>query len=241
MQLTPDVAYSQDEFLVVWEDRETDLLGDVTGARVTVDGNIDVLDADGLVLRASAGVQARPSVATSLRGFAVAWSDGTDEPTTGLDIVGTIVSADGTQAEAPFVISNENGDEREPALAGASDRSTLLASYVRSDATIGAPRVFARLIDEDTDGDGIGDATDNCPEIANPGQEDEDDDGIGDVCDGNEDAGPGDGGPGGDGGFGAIKDDGGCGCRAGSSLDGSAVLVLLALVLGFRRRRRHQE
>jgi len=112
---------------------------------------------------------------------------------------------------------------------------------VRSDETIGAPRVFARLIDEDTDGDGIGDATDNCPEIANPGQEDEDGDGIGDVCDGNEDAGPGDGGPGDDGGFGAIKDDGGCGCRSGSPPGGGgAALVLLALALAFRRRRRHQ-
>jgi Thrombospondin type 3 repeat len=34
----------------------------------------------------------------------------------------------------------------------------------------------------DADGDGVGDVCDNCPEVANPGQEDSDGDGIGDAC-----------------------------------------------------------
>lgn len=39
----------------------------------------------------------------------------------------------------------------------------------------------------DTDGDGVADATDNCPTVPNPGQADLDNDGAGDVCDSDRD------------------------------------------------------
>lgn len=88
----------------------------------------------------------------------------------------------------------------------ATDRNVLIG---REDST--SPRPFSGLIDEveifnralspaeinaiyladgsgkckavDTDGDGVPDATDNCPSTANPNQEDADGDGVGDACD----------------------------------------------------------
>jgi MYXO-CTERM domain-containing protein len=239
LQVVPDVAFGGGDFLVVWEDRRIDPRGDVFAARVDVTSSaVTVMDAEGLAIAEGTGRQAEPSVTFTSSGFAVAWSDAGGGEVTGFDIIGVYVASNGSIGE-PFTITNEVGDEREPAVAGSGDIASFMASYARSEESIGAPRVYARLVDEDSDGDGLGDASDNCPDVPNPDQADGDGDGLGDVCDDDLDGGS-DGGSG-DGGISAdFADDGGCGCRAttpGSNLNG---LLIAAFVLGLVRRRRQR-
>jgi probable HAF family extracellular repeat protein len=49
------------------------------------------------------------------------------------------------------------------------------------DGSVGNGFIF--LATPDGDGDGVGDAEDNCPEVANPDQADGDSNGVGDACD----------------------------------------------------------
>ena len=52
-----------------------------------------------------------------------------------------------------------------------------------NEGAVMVPIIALLLEDEDTDGDGILDPQDNCPDEANAGQADLDGDGIGNVCD----------------------------------------------------------
>jgi hypothetical protein len=65
-----------------------------------------------------------------------------------------------------------------------SSGTWLWAGAESSAPSWGGPYCFTVVsCGDDSDGDGIGDLCDNCPDVYNPGQEDSDGDGVGDACD----------------------------------------------------------
>ena len=78
-----------------------------------------------------------------------------------------VVNAVALQADGKIIAG---GVTSNTSTGGCDEGSPALARFL----SLGVP---------DSDGDGVPDATDNCPTVMNPGQGDADGDGIGDVCD----------------------------------------------------------
>jgi uncharacterized protein (TIGR03382 family) len=70
-----------------------------------------------------------------------------------------------------------------------AEGSVGLYSYSNGDGTLNSwfDDLEVHVFDVDTDGDGVLDGEDVCPELQDPGQEDLDGDGLGDLCDGDAD------------------------------------------------------
>lgn len=61
------------------------------------------------------------------------------------------------------------------------ERPTVLAPDPPQ--TFGGGSNLLRFLTADSDGDGLPDDSDNCPDVSNEGQEDRDRDGVGNICD----------------------------------------------------------
>lgn len=92
----------------------------------------------------------------------------------------------GTTCYAWSVSGTSNGTITQTGLYTAGDKpgKDFVTVTDPCNNNISASAEVTVIIQEnDTDGDGIPDAVDNCPAVSNPGQEDTDGDGVGDVCD----------------------------------------------------------
>jgi Tol biopolymer transport system component len=99
-----------------------------------------------------------------------------DRKTNATDRVSVNSSGEPGDFHSSYVTPAVSDDGRFVAFASFAD------NLVRND-TNGAEDIFVRVRGADSDGDGIPDATDNCPSVNNPNQTDTDGDGIGDACD----------------------------------------------------------
>ncbi|MBX2912300.1 MAG: T9SS type A sorting domain-containing protein [Cyclobacteriaceae bacterium] len=119
----------------------------------------------------------------------------------GVEVVG--VRSDGkiiVGGQGLFIRLNPDGSPDNSLSVGTGPDGKILATAFQPDGKIfiggefvsyngiGRNRVARILSDPpDVDGDGVGDAVDNCPLVANAGQVDTDGDGLGDACDDDDD------------------------------------------------------
>jgi len=107
-QHSPAVGFDGANYLVAWEDRRNDSLGDIYGTRVTPQGI--VLDPSGIAVSPAAGNHWSPALGFDGANFLVTWSTG--------DIYGTRVTPAGVVLDpSGFVISQAANEQCYPVLA----------------------------------------------------------------------------------------------------------------------------
>ncbi len=99
------------------------------------------------------------------------------DPATGAFTADPIVCVEDNDTGVDGCAQATDGLDQPRGVIVSPDGRSVYAAAETDDAVV----IFRR--ENDTDGDGISDATDNCPAVANPGQEDTDGDGLGDACD----------------------------------------------------------
>ena len=111
-QTSPRVAYANDKFIVVWEDRRSDPLGDIYSNEVGYFGPVN--DAAGRPVSATANLaEVGPVVASSLNTVLVAWSRGAANS----DVVARRLRLDGSPLGSVFVVSAAQRSQSSVSLA----------------------------------------------------------------------------------------------------------------------------
>jgi hypothetical protein len=145
-QFAPVIAFTGGIYLTVWEDRRNDGNGDVFGTRLRGGASLQILDPAGVGYGGTAGAQTSISIAQNIGSFLIAWADSRNAATTGLDIFGIQVGADGEVGEAEFVVSGAVGDESSPVVGDSSTVSVSRIAYQKVRADLQTIRVATRLI-----------------------------------------------------------------------------------------------
>jgi hypothetical protein len=144
-QVTPDVAWTGSQFLVVWEDRRADE-GDIFGARVTREGT--VLDPEGFPISAAPTEQSQPRVASGSGTTLVVWTDvHTGRPR----IRGTRVEGDEVLDPSGFAVSKAFFTQDTPALAFGAGRFLVAFAAAQDASRPEAKTVLAVRVDDDGD------------------------------------------------------------------------------------------
>ena len=115
----PATASNGTNYLVVWQDYRNGATtgADLYGVRVSTAGA--VLDISAIPICTAASDQISPAVATDGTNYLVVWEDYRNAATTGADIYGARITADGTVQDANGIpISTAASDQLTPAVAG---------------------------------------------------------------------------------------------------------------------------
>ncbi|MDQ3339371.1 MAG: hypothetical protein M4D80_29760 [Myxococcota bacterium] len=149
-QFRPDVGVTGGVAYAVWDDRRTDAQGDIYGARLAVSTtSLAVTDATGTAIATAAEQQTAPTiVGMPNRELVVAWTDNRNFAATGTDIYGALItSSTGQLRGMEFVISNQPGNEAQPALEnGTTTVAESALIYQGYRAEVGTTRVFRRTM-----------------------------------------------------------------------------------------------
>lgn len=174
-------ATTVDQLTIEWPDGTQSLFSNVSANQI--------LGATG-GLSVSIGTPSPSLSPTGPFGYTVSYSGANS---VSLSISDISLSSQGTAACSASV-SGTGTSQRTVTLSSCSGVGTVGFSVAPGSATgtggesatgVGSPRA---VLDTDTDMDGIGSSFDNCPSVSNPTQQDTDGDGVGDACNDADDA-----------------------------------------------------